>query len=91
MAGIVVGEESDRAIIAEDLSRVLDRRVKFVPVTDEAAHQGMIEAGLPEAIAEPLVALFRLLRKGLNSTTTDAMRHLTGRRRGPSGSSYKST
>jgi uncharacterized protein YbjT (DUF2867 family) len=65
--------------IARELSRVLRREVEFVPITDEEAERGMMEAGVPEIVAVPYVALFRVLRGGMNSTTTDTMGQLTGR------------
>lgn len=65
--------------VALELSRMLERQIDFVAVSDEAALQGMAEAGIPAVIAEPFVVLFRLLRGGLNSETTDAVRELTGR------------
>jgi uncharacterized protein YbjT (DUF2867 family) len=65
--------------IATDLSAVLHRDVEFVPITDEDAVRGMLQAGLPEIVAVPYVALFRKLREGMNDTTTDTMRELTGR------------
>lgn len=65
--------------VALELSRLLERQIDFVPVTDEAAVQGMTEAGIPAVVAEPFVALFRLLRGGINRATTDMVRKLTGR------------
>lgn len=65
--------------VAQELSRALERQVDFVPVTDEDALQGMAAAGIPAVIAEPFVVLFRLLRGGLNSVTTDTVRDLIGR------------
>lgn len=65
--------------VAQELSRLLERQIDFIPVTDEQAVQGMTAAGIPADIAEPFVTLFRLHREGLNSSTTDTVRSLTGR------------
>lgn len=65
--------------LAQELSRALERQIDFIPVTDEEALQGMTAAGIPAVVAEPFVVLFRLLRGGLNSATTDTVRGLTGR------------
>ncbi len=65
--------------LAQELSRALEGQIDFIPVTDEEAVQGMTEAGIPAVVAEPFVVLFRLLRGGLNSATTDTVRSLIGR------------
>lgn len=65
--------------LAQELSRALEGQIDFIPVTDEQAVQGMTAAGIPAVVAEPFVVLFRLLRGGLNSATTDTVRNLLGR------------
>ena len=65
--------------VAEELSAATSRRIEFVPVPDEAARQGLIEAGTPEFVGDQLVKLFGLLRQGAYEPTTDTVRALTGR------------
>ena len=65
--------------VAEVLSAVAGRSIGFVAVSDEAARQGLIGAGMPEFVAEQLVTLFGLLRRGTHERTTGAVRVLTGR------------
>lgn len=65
--------------VAEELSAVTGRRIGFVAVSDEAARQGLIAAGMPEFVAEQLITLFGLLRHGAHERTTDTVRALTGR------------
>ena len=66
--------------VAEGLSAAAGRSVRFVPVSDEAARQGMIEQGLPEFVVAQIVAIFGSLRRGTQDRTTDAVRALTGRK-----------
>ncbi len=68
--------------IAADLSAATGRQVDFVDVPDEAARQGMVDAGLPPILADFIVATFGVFRTGAMSQTTDAVRALTGREAG---------
>ena len=65
--------------VAEELSAMTGRRVKFVAVPDEAARQALVGAGMPRFVAEQLVSLFGGLRQGAHERTTDTARALTGR------------
>jgi len=64
--------------VAEALSAVTGRSVAFVPVPDEAALAGLVDAGMPEWLAGNLVRLFGLLRAGAAAETSDGVRALTG-------------
>jgi uncharacterized protein YbjT (DUF2867 family) len=64
--------------VAAHLSEATGRRIQFVDVPDDAAQRAMLEAGLPPAVAEFLVRLFRALRQGLGEKTSDIVRSLTG-------------
>jgi uncharacterized protein YbjT (DUF2867 family) len=64
--------------VAAELSHATGRNIEFVDVPDEAAHQGMLESGLPPTIADFLVRLFRALRQGLDEKTRDTVLRLTG-------------
>ena len=64
--------------VAGELSAVTGRRVRFVPVPDEAARQALVGAGLPEFVAQQLITLFGLLRRGAHEQTTATVRALTG-------------
>lgn len=66
------------AQVAADLSAVTGRQVEFVDVPDEGAQRGMIEAGLPEFVAEQLVKVFAMLRRGVGARVTDIVESLTG-------------
>ncbi len=69
--------------VAEELSAVVGRRVRFVPVPDEVARQAFVESGIPDFVAGQIVAVFGFLRRGAQDRTTGTVRALTGRE--PSG------
>jgi uncharacterized protein YbjT (DUF2867 family) len=65
--------------VAEELSAVTGSHVEFVGVPDEAAHQGLLAAGVPPWLAENIVKLYGELRAGVASETTNTVRRVTGR------------
>jgi uncharacterized protein YbjT (DUF2867 family) len=67
------------ADVAETLSAITGRAVEFVPVPDDAAKHAMVEQGVPEWLAEGIVANFALLREGVAARTTGDVLELTGR------------
>jgi uncharacterized protein YbjT (DUF2867 family) len=67
------------AEVAVELSAALRRPVEYVGVPDEVARAAMRDAGLPEWLADQVVALWGELRRGAGSATTDVVRVLTGR------------
>ena len=64
---------------AEALSAATARRVEFVDVPDEGARQGLVGAGMPEFVAEQLVRIFGMLRRGVAEQVTDSVERLSGR------------
>jgi uncharacterized protein YbjT (DUF2867 family) len=66
--------------VAEELSTVLGRPIRFVAVPDGAAREALVGAGMPEFVAGQLVGMFGALRGGAHDTTTDAVRSLSGRK-----------
>jgi hypothetical protein len=48
-------------------------------VPPEAATAALVDAGLPPFAAQQVVTVFEALRRGVQSTTTDAVAALTGR------------
>ena len=65
--------------VAEELSAATGRHVRFVAVPDDAARQALVGTGMPEFVAGQIVAVFGLLRQGIQDRTTDKVRALTGR------------
>lgn len=64
--------------VAAELAAASGREVEFVDVPDEGARRGMIEAGVPEFVADQLVAIFAMLRQGVAEQVTDTVETLTG-------------
>ncbi|WP_200842341.1 SDR family oxidoreductase [Actinomadura sp. K4S16] len=64
---------------AEVLSRVLDRPVRFVGLSDDEARAAMLERGLPAYHADALIEVSRAYRNGGAEAVTTAVRDLTGR------------
>ena len=65
--------------VAAELSAVTGRRIGFVPVPDDAALSQLIGAGAPEWFATNLVAVFGMLRQGIQAQTRDTVRDVLGR------------
>ena len=66
--------------IAEELSAATGQPIEFVDVSDEAARQSFVEAGMPNWLVEHLAGVFRVIREGALEQTTDTVRTLTGRK-----------
>jgi uncharacterized protein YbjT (DUF2867 family) len=65
--------------VAAELSAATGRQVRFVEVPDDVARQGILEAGLPDFVADQLVRIYQQLRQGSAGQVTDAVEALTGR------------
>ncbi|MEM9918646.1 MAG: SDR family oxidoreductase [Bacteroidota bacterium] len=65
--------------MANTLSEMLHKEVKYVAIPDEAAQSGMIQAGVPDWLAEDLVILNKIWREGQYGDLTPLVGELTGR------------
>ena len=65
--------------IARELSAATGRPVSYVDVPEPAARQGMVEAGLPEPVADAILAVFAVQRTGAMARTSETVLALTGR------------
>jgi len=65
--------------VVVELSAILGRQIRFVPLPDDEAVTQFVAAGTPEWIATNAVTQFGLLRQGSQSQTRDTVRALTGR------------
>ncbi len=65
--------------VAAVLSKVLSRSIMFHPLTFEEEKQGMIDAGLPEAVAEMNAQALSLFAQGDSDWTTDDVPSILGR------------
>ena len=66
--------------VADTLSRVLGKEVKYVDVPPEAAKQAMLDIGTPEWMADGIIETTAALGEGLGDYTTDDFEKLTGHR-----------
>jgi uncharacterized protein YbjT (DUF2867 family) len=67
------------AQVAAALSAATGRAVQFTDVPDEDAKQGLIQAGLPDVVAEQVVQVFAMARQGAAEQVTATVASLTGR------------
>ena len=67
------------AQIAADLSAATGRDVEFIDLPDHDARRGMVQGGMPGAIAQQVVNVFAMLRQGVAQRVTDGVESLTGR------------
>jgi uncharacterized protein YbjT (DUF2867 family) len=65
--------------VAEELSAVAGQPIRFVAVPDEAAQHALTGSGMPEFVAQEIVRVFGILRRGDQDWTTDTVRTLIGR------------
>jgi uncharacterized protein YbjT (DUF2867 family) len=72
-AGLTYGQ------IAEILSRVLGRTIRYVPISPEQYKQAAVGAGTPPGYADALVDLNRYYAEGKASRVTEAVRQIAGR------------
>jgi uncharacterized protein YbjT (DUF2867 family) len=65
--------------IAEILSRVLGRTIRYVPISPEQYKQAAVAAGTPAGYADALVDLYRYYMEGRAVVVTPAVRQIAGR------------
>ena len=68
--------------VAESLSNVLEKEVKYVDVPPEVARKAMLGMQIPEWITDGILELAGALSEGLGDYTTDEFQELTGRQPG---------
>lgn len=75
-----------KALSFHDLSNAftffLGRDIKYIPVSAEEAHQGMLDAGMPEWLANDLTAINKIYAAGQGSEISNDIEKVTGRRAG---------
>jgi uncharacterized protein YbjT (DUF2867 family) len=77
---VVTGQEAiGYAHVAAAIAAATGNEVEFVDVPDAGARQGLIEPGLPQFVADQIVAIFQQLRTGVAAEVTDGVERLTGR------------
>jgi uncharacterized protein YbjT (DUF2867 family) len=73
-------EALTNAQVAEKLSRVLGRTIRYVDLAPDDFKKGMLAAGMPDWSANAVLDLQRLYREGGASLVDPAVEQLTGRR-----------
>jgi len=66
--------------IAEILSRVTGRKIRYVAVTDGEARKSMTQAGIPEWAVDALMELYAVNRAGHTAAVTPAVQQITGKK-----------
>jgi uncharacterized protein YbjT (DUF2867 family) len=73
-------EPLTNAQVAQILSRVLTREVRYINLTPEQLKPALLSAGLPEWTADALLDLQRLYREGKASEVTEDVEKILGRK-----------
>jgi uncharacterized protein YbjT (DUF2867 family) len=66
--------------IANILSNVTGRTINYVDAPEEAARQGMKQAGMPDILINALMELYAVNKAGYTAEVTDAVEKVTGRK-----------
>lgn len=64
--------------IADTLGKVVNRPVRYMPVSFETARQGMVRSGMPEWIADDLIRLMRTWTEGKGSIVSLDVERILG-------------
>src|SRR5262249_30892636 len=73
------GRSLDHDEIAQHISRVAERRIEYVPISEETAKSALENAGLSSARAERLIGFYRLVRQGLCAPVSGDVEVILGR------------
>jgi uncharacterized protein YbjT (DUF2867 family) len=65
--------------VAAHLSSATGRTIEFVDVPEDVARDQLLGTGMPDWMAELILAAFKALRDGIATDTSDAVHALTGR------------
>jgi uncharacterized protein YbjT (DUF2867 family) len=71
-------ETLDHDRIAEILSRVVGRPIRFSDISPEAMLDRLLQAGLPRDYAEFMIRILDFFKAGYSDRTTDAVQTITG-------------
>lgn len=73
-----------KALSYHDISNAftffLERDIKYIPVSADDAHKGMLDAGMPEWLANDLTALNKIYATGQSSEISNDVEKVTGRK-----------
>lgn len=68
------------AEIASTLGEAIGRSVRYIPVSFEAARQGMVQTGMPEWFADDLIKLMKTWAEGKGSMVSPVVEDIIGRK-----------
>jgi uncharacterized protein YbjT (DUF2867 family) len=78
---VITGPESlSYQEVADKLSTILGRPIRYVDVPPAAAHDSMLKAGMPEWNARAVTELYGIFAAGEAAGTTDTVEQITGRK-----------
>jgi uncharacterized protein YbjT (DUF2867 family) len=66
--------------LAEIFSKAIEKKVTYVPITDDVARMGMKKMGMPDWLIEGLIELNAAFRAGYGSKVSSAVEEITGMR-----------
>ncbi len=66
--------------IANTFTSALGKEIKYIPVTSEVAHKGMLDSGMPEWLADDLTGLNQVFAAGKASDISPDVENITGRK-----------
>ncbi len=66
--------------MAEILSKVADRKITYVSVSDDDARKGMKDAGVPNWAIDALMELYAINKAGYTAAVSPAVEQVTGRK-----------
>jgi len=66
--------------IAKALTNALEKEIKYVPVSSEAAHKGMLDSGMPKWLVDDISGLNHVFAAGKASDLSPDVENVTGRK-----------
>ncbi|HEX4353254.1 MAG TPA: NAD(P)H-binding protein [Polyangiales bacterium] len=65
--------------MTQQIGVAIERTLHFEPISDEQAHANLLRHGLPPALADALIVLWREVREGLVAMVTNEVERIVGR------------
>jgi uncharacterized protein YbjT (DUF2867 family) len=66
--------------VAEILSSEIGRKISYVDISEDDTRKGMKQIGVDNWSIDIMIELFRIIRAGYGSETTNGVEHITGRK-----------
>ena len=65
--------------VAEIISDKVGRKITYIDITEDTAREGLKQIGMDDWSINIMIELFRTIRGGYGSETTEAVEHITGK------------